>query len=49
MKGRGIKISLIFGLSNCVDAGVTAEMEKILGGVAGIGKKIRSSGRETVD
>lgn len=41
MKGRGIKISLIFGLSSWVAGGVTVEVEKILGGVADTGKKSR--------
>lgn len=37
MRGGGIKKILIFGLSNWLGGGVTAEMEKILGG-AGIGE-----------
>lgn len=45
MRGKGIKKVLIFGLRKWVDGSVIAEMEKILGGGAGIG----STGREVID
>lgn len=48
-KGRDIKKVLIFVLSNWVDGGVIVETEKILGGGAGIGEKIRTTGREVTD
>lgn len=39
MKGRGVKEILIFGFRSWVDGGVVAEIEKILGGGAGMGRK----------